>query len=206
MKKLLFCFLLPLLFLFGCSDQSRLTKYLSENRYALYEGETAGCKIKAASVKREYPYNADGLVGELSTLFEVTVILEEKVDSPKLSFTVNDKTYGGELSYDTVSGVYAYSCTLDLWEESVTFQVGAFTVEAKRVNETDNTDLILKALEANESELISSYGTNVFLGEIHLRLIRDDKLYYYIGLVNKDGETISLLTDETGKVLARRGG
>ena len=182
-----------------------MTKYLSENRYAVYEGETAGCKIKAASVRREYPYNADGLVGELSTLFEVTVTLEEKTDAPKISFTVNETNYGGELSYDTVSGVYAYSCTLELWEESVTFEVGDFIVEAKRINETDNTDLILKALEENESELLSSYGSGVFLGEIHLRLIHDDKLYYYVGLIGKDGETVSLLTDDQGTVLARRG-
>ena len=45
----------------------------------------------------------------------------------------------------------------------------------------------------------------VFYGEFHVRLLRRDKTYYYVGIVNSKGDILSLLLDsETGEILARR--
>lgn len=43
------------------------------------------------------------------------------------------------------------------------------------------------------------------MGEFHVRLLRRDANYYYVGIVDGKGHTISLLLDsETGETLARR--
>ena len=41
--------------------------------------------------------------------------------------------------------------------------------------------------------------------EFYVRLLKRDKPYYYVGITDRDGNTLSLLLDgATGEVLARR--
>ena len=65
---------------------------------------------------------------------------------------------------------------------------------------------ILQNLQKTESELFSSltdeYG---FAGEIYIRLIFEERPYYYLGVIDRNGKiTAFLLSAETGKILAKR--
>lgn len=205
MKKICLSILFFLFVCAGCSTKFSLVPYLSENRYAVYLGEAHGVKVQANAVTREYPYLADGLIGELSTVIEVSVTMDEKPDLPTISFTVDEKTYGGELSYDTVSGKYSYSCTLSPTADAIDFTVAGKTVTAIKMNKTDNTELILSKVAESESEYLTPMRSGkYFLGEVYLRTIYDDGIYYYVGIVDQSGTIYSLLTDEDGNVLARK--
>lgn len=162
-------------------------------------------KVQANVVTREYPYLADGLIGDKSTLLEVSVILGEKPDLPSISFTLGDKTYAGELAYDTVSGKYSYSCTATPTEDVINFTVAGKTVSALKLSKEDRTERILEKIVESETETISSMRSGkYFLGEVYIRMIYDEDIYYYVGLVDQNGNVTSLLTNEEGNVLARR--
>lgn len=191
------------MFLSACEKENRLEAHVSENRYAVYLGKTELCSIKAVSVIREYPYLQDGLVSDLGILFEVTVHYFAPQEEPTLSFQISDKKYGGELSYNTVSGDYTFSCTLSVWEDSISFETQGTTVKADRMNDKDYTKQVLDGILKEES-MQQFYTNGTFLGEIRLRLIWDDGVYYYVGLITPDGSEHAFLTDETGKVLASK--
>ena len=57
-----------------------------------------------------------------------------------------------------------------------------------------------------EKETIANMTQNgAFGGEFYVRLLRRDKNYYYVGIIDTSGKTVSLLLDgESGEVLARR--
>ena len=73
---------------------------------------------------------------------------------------------------------------------------------------TENTLSPEKALSralTNEKATLERMSSNgSFQGEFYVRLLRRDKNYYYVGIVDRDGNMISLLLDsESGEVLAR---
>ena len=65
---------------------------------------------------------------------------------------------------------------------------------------------ILKSVIAYDNELFESmtdkYG---FKGEIYLRLLYEEAPYYYVGIINRNGDIYAFLINATtGKVLAKR--
>ena len=61
------------------------------------------------------------------------------------------------------------------------------------------------AVKAEKDAVARMTKGGSFYGEFYVRLLRRNTNYYYVGIVDTDGKTISLLLNsETGEVLARR--
>ena len=218
-KKRLFQILALLLFgaialLFpACKKETDYFSYVSELRGNILLAKTETLSLRAYAVQKEIPYETDGIARETSTRAEIYLSAPSGDKTCNLSFTVAEKTYGGEMSYDNVKAEYYYSCALDIFSLSeLSFEVEygeeKTTLQAVSVK-TENTlspQAVLEHLRKTEADLFESmtdkYG---FAGEIYLRLLYEDAPYYYVGVIDKNGKTTAyLLNAETGKILAKR--
>ena len=117
------------------------------------------------------------------------------------------------MSFDNVKADYYFSCTLDVSSLSSIpchIKYGETELELNAVSVRNENTLpyatVLKNLQTEEAELFSSltdkYG---FAGEIYIRLIYEDSPYYYIGIIDREGNINAFLVNaETGKILAKR--
>ncbi len=200
-------------FLVSCKKQVDYFAYVSELRNNIFLAQTETLSLRVYSVTKETPYVADGIPKECTTLTEVYLTAPSGDKTCNLSFSVNGKNYGGEMSYDNVKAEYYFSCTLDVSALSeiichVTY--GEISEDLKAVSVlTKNTlsaQKILNILLDYDGELFHSmtdkYG---FAGEIYLRLIYEDSPYYYVGVIDRNGGVHAFLINaQSGKVLARR--
>lgn len=203
-----------LLFVFSaCRKEVSYSDYVSELRSNIFLAEADGFFLRIYAVEKENPYVTDGIPQETSARTEVYLTASEGLESCNVSFSVNGKEYGGEMSFDNVKTQYYYSCTLDvseLTELSCRIEYGKTQLEMNalsvRTEKTLSLEAVLKTLQTEETELFTSltdkYG---FAGEIYIRLIYEDSPYYYIGIIDREGNINAfLLNAETGKILARR--
>jgi hypothetical protein len=212
---LLFSFFLffPLFFLFGCSKEVDYFSYVSELRNNVFLAQNETFSLRIFSVLKETPYEADGIPKEISHRAEFYLSAPSGDKDYELSFTLNEKTYTAALSYDNVKGEYYYFQTLDISEfdridctlvcDNQTTPLFAQSVKTKT---TLSPRDILDKVKASEPTLFSSltdkYG---FAGEIYLRLLYEDAPYYYVGIIDRNGNASAfLLNGETGKILAKR--
>ena len=117
------------------------------------------------------------------------------------------------MSYDVVKGEYYYACPVDVstqkellcqikYAESQT----ELTAVSILTPSTLSPQAALNKIQVEKGEVFSSltdkYG---FAGEIYLRLLFEDAPYYYIGIIDRQGNcTAFLMNAETGKILAER--
>ena len=117
------------------------------------------------------------------------------------------------MSFDNVKTEYYFSCTLDISKASelpCRIEYGDTTLEMNALSvcteDTLTPQNILKNLQTEEAELFASltdeYG---FAGEIYIRLIYEESPYYYVGIIDRNGQIHAfLLNATTGKILAKR--
>ena len=201
-------------FLFSaCTKKICYFDYVSELRSNIFRAQTDEFYLRLFATEKEYPYINDGIKQETSVRTEVYLLAPSGDKTCTISFTVDNKTYGGEMSYDNVKAEYYYSCTLDvslLSQIDCTIQYGEERLQLCALSVRTETTLSPKAaldkLVQAEQELFTSltdkYG---FAGEIYLRLIHEDFPYYYVGVTGRNGNTVAfLLNAETGNILAKR--
>ena len=197
----------------ACKKSVDYFEYVSELRNNIFLAETDGFSLRAYAMEKEYPYLADGVKRETSTRTEVYLLAPSGDKNYQISFTIDGKEYGGEMSFDNVKAEYYYSCSLDVANQKeicfiISYGEDSITLNARSVL-SENTLTAQNALQfllTAERELFEGltdkYG---FAGEIYLRLIFEEKPYYYIGVIDKNGNTTAfLLNGETGKILAKR--
>lgn len=164
-------------------------------------------------MEREYPFASDGYVGTLSKTVEVTLVETENSDAIYEVYFLEDVPRGGEMSFRSVTGDRYYSRGVE------TFPEGVLSLRIVRDGKSEDIALTsvknqktLSPASALESALLSEKETvkklssgGDFSGELHVRLLRRDKNYYYVGIVDRNKKTVCMLLDaESGKVLARR--
>jgi hypothetical protein len=163
-------------------------------------------------VQKETPRNLDGVKREMTTRAEFYLTATRQEDY-ELYFEIDGKNYGGELSFDNVKLEYYYSCAADLSDIEtlpVTLRYGETTLELTantvKTQDTLSPKEILAHIQTAESETFKSLtDKNEFWGEICLRLIYEDAPYYYVGITDRDGNTLALLVSgKDGLILARR--
>ena len=197
MKKILFSGIL-ILCLFalipaaGCSRTPDLTKYVSEYRSDIFYGSSGDCSVFASCSKKEYPYQADGNAAEMSDMFEIAFSTPDNTKTYLIKFTLGEKNYEGELSFDSVKMVHTWSQSIPApQEKEIVLPL---------------SDL-LKKVSSEESEQFTELSDgNVFCAEIYVRLLyENNECYYYIGLTDRSGNTFAMLADaETGEILATK--
>ena len=207
---LVFVFALPL---FACAKGVDYTEYVSELRSNIFLAETDGFSLRIYSVKKESPYNSDGIAQPRNERTEIYLVAPQGDKNCQISFTVDGKTYDGEMSFDNVKAEYYYYCPLNtsvLNEIPIQITYGEKQVEfmAKSVLNADTLppfdvlSLLLNAEKELFDSLTDKYG---FAGEIYIRLIYEDAPYYYVGVIDRNGKITAFLINATsGKILAKR--
>lgn len=214
-KSLAACsLLLPLSFLplfTGCGGNYDYTKHLSEIKSDIFIAETEEFSITLSFTEREYPYADDGIACPRSNLAEISLTATTSADYSV--FVTGESEWGGETSYCNVRGDYYYSQGLDVFPEGKVAMRVVWGEETREIVATSvKTEKTISpeealnfALEHEKETVARMTADDVFGGEFRVRLLRRDETYYYVGIVDKTGRTVSLLLNsETGEVLARR--
>lgn len=199
--------------LISCRKEVRYFDYVSELRSNVLLASNENFSLRIYSVTKESPYSADGVPRELHTRTEIWLVAPSGEQDCGVSFTVDGKPYGGDMSFDNVKAEFYLSCSLDSSALSqidctITYGETEYALSAKSVLEerTLSAETVLTNLVNAEAELFASmtdkYG---FAGEIYLRLIYEDSPYYYVGVIDRNGKTNAFLINATsGKILAKR--
>ena len=217
MMKKLFCSLLMLVpvlpALTGCSSYN-YDKHLSEVRSDLFCAQTEEFSLTLSCVSREYPYAADGVAAPMSDLVEISL---RPVAAAMTEYTVTavyeGGEWGGEMSFRNAQSDYYYSQGVEVFpSDSVTLRVSwgeetrdLVATSVKNEHTMSVSEALSCVLSAEKERINSLMRGGELHAEFHVRLLRRDKNYYYVGIVDESGKTFSLLLDsENGEVLARR--
>ena len=217
-NKLLRFVLLPILvavcaLLISCKKTVNRFDSVSEIRSNILLASSDEFSLRIYIGEREVPYSADGVARETSPRFDAYMVAPNGTKTYNFHFKIGGETYGGEMSYDNVKGEYYYFCSLavgqlDELSCEISYDEERIVLTAKSVltEQTLSPKQVLQKLEELETDFFASltdrYG---FAGEIYVRLIFEDKPYYYVGVIDRKGNASAfLLNAETGKLLAKR--
>lgn len=204
--------MLPALTACGGYDYSA---HISEAKSDLFCAETDEFTVTVSCVSREYPYVADGITCPMNSVMEVSLVPAKPQICDYEVYLLGETTWGGETSFRTYAGDYFYSESVRKFPEgSVTVQIKwedetrELTATSVKNEKTLSVNEILEyAIKAEKETVKQMTRDGNFLGEFYIRLLRRNINYYYVGITDLNGTTVSLLLDsETGEVLAKRGG
>lgn len=224
MKKFILSFLaisvcLAAMLFGGCSAQADLSDYVSEFRSDIYIGTQGEYSVFASYSRREYPYTADGNVGDMSDVFEIALTAPDNTKTYSVRYSLGGKEYSSELSFDSVRLVHRCSQTIPAPNETtISFTITIadddsaepIAVSAASIK-TEKTlqlaDLLEKVRTAESDRFAALTSGGSFAGELYVRLLYDnERCFYYVGLTDRNGNTYAMLTDaETGEIIATRG-
>ncbi|MBP5242466.1 MAG: hypothetical protein J6Z36_02105, partial [Clostridia bacterium] len=146
-------------------------------------------------------------------LVEIYLTAPDNTAEYDVSFTVDGREYGGDMSYDNVYARYFYSRTLAAVSAptlEITLSQGESqtkTLSAKRVKsgaELPMSAIIEKSVEQRKEFFDEKTVNGEFTGEIYLRLLYEEKCYYYIEVISGDSARYFLSDALTGEILAER--
>ncbi len=207
------CLSLTLVGSTACSKQINYFDYVSELRDNIFLAKNDSFSLRIYAVCKESPYSTDGVPRETFSRMEAYLTTPEGNKETHIRLQINDSHYEGEMSYDLIKGDYYYSCPANISTQQEILCYVKYGEEEMELTATSilTKDTIspqdaLKKVQTEKAELFSSltdkYG---FSGEIHLRLLFEDSPYYYVGIIDRQGNcTAYLMNAETGKILAQR--
>ncbi len=202
--------LAPVLAACGKYDYSA---HISDEKQDIFCAETEEFTLTVSCVSREHPYLCDGIAAPKSDLLEAVLTEKTPTGAEYELYFLEDVPKGGDMSFRSVTGDYFYSRTAERFpSETLSVRVVKNGVSAellltsvKTKNTMDPKTALSKAVEAERETIRKMTRDGKFRGEFHVRLLRRDKTYYYVGIVDEQGKIAALLLDaETGQVLARR--
>ena len=194
----------------GCA-KTDYYDYASEIKEDIFCTETENFTLSVSCVSREYPYIADGISCPKSNLVEISLVSDEKAAYEV--YIEGEKPVGGEMTYRTYAGDYYWSAsTENFFSEKIELRVvkgeeseEVIATSVKSEKTLSPREALARAVEAEKETIEAMTGKDGFEGEFYIRLLRRDTNYYYVGIIDRQGGTLSLLLDsETGEVLARR--
>lgn len=189
------------------------TKYVSEYRGDVFLAEEDGYSLVAFFSGREYPYRADGICATKQNLVEVFFTAPDDTEKYEIRFVLGEKTYGGEASYDNVYGRFFYSeSALSPEENAIAFSIfkeeREIVLTAKSVKSGKELSMsgITRELEKQKTDYFKSISHGgEFYGEIYIRLVHEEKNYYFIRITETNGKSAYFFCDaETGGIVAER--
>lgn len=202
--------LLPLLA--GCGKYD-YAAHISDERSDLFLAECDDFTVTVSCVSREYPYLCDGVAATRSDLVEATLAERSPSGAEYEIYFLEDVPRGGDMTFRSVTGDFYYSRSVETFPTgSISLKIvknGAPTEIMATSVRTEKTlscgEALSKAIEAEKPAVEKLMRGGKFCGEFHVRLLRRDKNYFYVGVISEQGDILSLLLDsETGKELAKR--
>ena len=218
-KKLLILFVTIISFAFtlvGCGETVNLDEYISQLRLSVYEGESQNFKVVCYAEKRETPFNADGVVGEIKNAVIIKVsFLNGAPNDANATLSYGSESYQTALNYNPVSEksnatVYVEnlpslpSINIEITSGDICEKVTLSSVIFD--NTVTYSEALKSVINSDKEKSNRLFGGGEESAEIHVRLIRTDgKNYYYVGIVEKGGKTSAYLVDgETATILAKK--
>ncbi|MCD8308986.1 MAG: hypothetical protein LUD19_03945 [Clostridia bacterium] len=150
---------------------------------------------------------ADGVKGEINGIAEIYATFKTQYD--EVYIDVNG--LGGEMSYMTVKNCWyiSFSCSgfgKDTLAAELTLNGNEreYTLVSVLSDGVMSGQSALSCVIEYDGDAFTSLTENgIFCGEIYIRLLYDDKCYYYVGVCDRSGNIKAYLTDgETGRVIA----
>lgn len=216
MKKKIFI-LLSLLVLTitasGCANTVDYTTSVSDRRYDIFMYGDDDLTAKLYLGKREAPFVADGICGEVGPYNELTISFSENLTSTPNTVVVAGNGFGGEMSYVTTKNCFTLSWgeVADFDEQTtITLTYGKQEKECVLTSVLDDATLTceqaLDCVKEYAAERFAAFTQKgYFDGEIFIRLLYDEGCWYYVGLCDKSGNIYAYLVDPArGKVIAER--
>ena len=208
LAAIIFTAALPLLFS-ACAKPVDYGSCISEMRSEIYLYRDDSLSVTINCVRREQPYNADGICGEMCDLVEIFVSFEKNPETAEITLG----GYSGELNFEAVKNVYTVTyagepfssdgvdCTLTFDESELTFCALPAADGA-----TISCEQALKFAQENSPESFSSLTSKgQFCGEIFVRLIYDDGCYYCVGVCDREKNVKAWLLDGvSGKIVSSK--
>lgn len=214
MKKRISAFFLVLCalpLLSACRKEYDYAKHISEIKKDIFRAETEEFSLTLSCVSREYPYLADGIACPMTDLVEISLKpVAARMQTYEVYF--GEENTGGEAAFRSAYGDWFYSESVSSFpEKEVSLRVvcGEQCYECTAMSVKTETTIsyeraLSSAIDEERERIGRMTADGVFQGEFYIRLLRRDRTYYYVGIVEK-GCTLSLLLDaETGEVLAKR--
>lgn len=213
--KFLLIFILPTLMafscLFGCNKALDLMPYVTELKSDIFTSQNSSYNLKANYGYKTY--NGTKIYNLTFIFMDNNNILANVTYSISLDY--NGVTYKKSFTYSPVSHNFVAKLEVPNFIEkefnvSLLFSSENINITMKSClpENTISPSTALKNLVEKQPSLIKTYltDTNIFLGEITLRvLVKDEKPYWYIGLFDEQGNLKALLIDGfTGDLLAIR--
>ena len=193
----------------GCSQSVDYSSFISEMRSEIYTYSDDNKSVTLYCVRREQPYNADGICGEPCELIEIYVELPQ---NPTL-LEVATEGFAGEMNYEAVENRFTASYThaplgVDYVDVTLVADGTEQTVRALNVKDSSVmscTDALICAVQ-HDKELFTSLTSGAYFnGEIFVRLLYDEGCYYFVGVCDRDGKITAWLLDGiSGKVIATK--
>lgn len=197
----------------ACGGNYDYGKHVSEVRSDLFRAETEEFSVSLACVSREHPYATDGVACPTADLIEISLSPAHITAETYRIFVVGERTMGGEASFRNFASDFFYSESVESFPEGRVSLRVEWGDEVRELTATSvkNEDTLSPmqaldcAVEAEKKHIGAMMRDGAFAGEFYVRLLRRDRNYYYVGIVDREGSVLSLLLDgETGEVLARR--
>lgn len=192
----------------ACTENNDYASLISEARREIYLAETDGFSLTANFGEREYPYAADGKAETTSPYGEVCLIVPDNGAEYTLSFSINGKKYGGEMSFDSVEGRFYFSQSLPVPSEgelifTVAKEGEEHVLHAARVKtgkELSPEDAVRLLCERRKEQ-----WKNRKIGEVYVRLTHSGENYYFIAVIDVSGVAdYFLLNAENGDIVTER--
>ena len=216
-KKWLFVliFVLFLTAFSGCKSQNSLINNVSELRTDVFYGQSQNYKVKAGYGFKETPFNADGKISE-KDYFLTFRLIDREIDDQTytISFQFGEQNYNADFKLSPVSHSLIASVEIE------NFNKKSFTIIISNASNHEDVEMasllpentltftsVLEKLQRTQSDLLKNYAdeNGNFNAEIHLRvLVKNEKPYWFIGLVEKDKMKAFLMDGLNGEILAVR--
>ena len=182
--------LLPLIA--ACKQSPDYFTYVSELRSDLFVASEEEFSLTVACISREYPYINDGVKATMTDVVEITLegdALEYSV------YIIGEEHMGGEMSFRNTRGDFYYSQGVKSFpKESISLRVEWEDTSREIVATSVKTENTLSpqaalnhALQGEQQTLEHMRIDGTFRGEFYVRLLRRDKNYYYVGIVDTNG-------------------
>ncbi len=217
MKKLIvimlaFCITL---FVSSCKNELNLEMYLSQNRAVAYLSTTDDYVLTVYGEEREDPFISDGFVGTQKKF--ITVRLEDykkSLDDAQVSLSFNGITLEGRFEYSPLNGKFVteieteklptdnqITAVIKNGGEETTLTLSGFSAQSS-IDYKGALSSVTKSANKEINKMLDGNGSI----EVRLRkIVQDERLYYYVSVIDKSGKTLAYLVDgESGDILASK--
>jgi hypothetical protein len=163
---------------------------------------------------------SDGIKGKMENLCEIFLTCTPTPSDAEIYFTLKGEQnesleYGGEMNYQAVTKSFYLSLSCEYTGQE---NIGTTVTIDDKKTEIDVSNVLYEGVidEATALECVVEYDKSkfasltkgsTFYGEIYIRLLYDQGCYYYVGVIDKKGNTCAYLVDgESGRIIATRTG